>query len=168
MMRLFDHHGVEPDDIGDFLAATFDTKDALIAKTFGDYNTSGMIRLNDGALTEAEMEDDLLAEMKGETWIDMSVINGKEAEVTRGDRTNGILFDHDDDKTLGSLGTKEVGELGTEGVSDAFASRNAGLSGLRTRRAAMDTATTAANQAANASNDTPGAPSPDQQGGANE
>lgn len=168
MMRMFDHHGVDPDDIGDFLAATFNKKDAIIAKTFGDYNTSGMIRLNEGALTTAEMEDDLLAEMRGETWIDMSVINGKEAEVTRGDRTNGILFDHDDDKTHGSLGTKEVGELGTEGVSDAFASRNAGLSGLRTRRAAMDTATTAANQAANASSDTPGAPSPDQQGGANE
>ena len=63
----------------------------------------------------------------------MSVINRKEAEVTRGERANGILFDHDDEKTLGSLSTKGVGELGINGVSDEFAIRNAGILGLRAR-----------------------------------
>ena len=63
----------------------------------------------------------------------MSVVNGKEAEITRGSRTNGILFDHDDDKTFGSLNTKGAEELGLGEVSKEFASRNRGLRGIRAR-----------------------------------
>ena len=66
----------------------------------------------------------------------MGVINGAEAEVNQGDRANGILFDHDDDKTIGYLSTKGVDELGCEKVSDEFTKRNkrsAGLDGLKDR-----------------------------------
>ena len=62
----------------------------------------------------------------------MSVINRTEAKIKRGERANGILFDHDDDKTLGSLNTQKV--MGTEGVSKGFASRNGGLEGIRQRQ----------------------------------
>ena len=91
----------------------------------------------------------------------MLVINGKEAEVTRGERTNGILFDHDDKKTLGLLSTKGVGELGTNRVSDEFATRNAGILGLRARVHP----TSGANGLNEGSNVTTGPPSPGQQGG---
>ena len=164
MMRLFVHHRVDPDEIANFLAVTFESKDAVIAKTYGDFNTEGTISLSEGVLTKEELEDDLLAEMQGEDWIDMSVINGKEAEVTRGERANGILFDHDDKKTLSLLSTKGVGELVTNGVSDEFATRNAGILGLRAR---MHPASRA-NGLNKGSNVTTGAPSPGQQGGEDE
>ena len=94
--------------------------------------------MSEGALAKDDMEDDILTEMKQEDWIDMSVINGKEAEMTRGGRTNGILFDHDDDKTLGSLNTRGVEELDIGEVSEDFARRNPGIRGIRDRATARE------------------------------
>ena len=90
----------------------------------------------------------------------MSVINRKEAEVTRGERANGILFDHDDEKTLGLLSTKGVGELGTNGVSNEFVTKNVGILGLRARMLPAS----GANGLNKGSNVTMGGPSPGQQG----
>ena len=63
MMRLFVHHGVDPDEIANFLAVTFESKDTAIAKTYGDFNTEGTISLSEGALTNEELDKDLIAEM---------------------------------------------------------------------------------------------------------
>ena len=39
MMRLFDHHEVDSDEITNFLAVTFESKDAVISKTYREFNT---------------------------------------------------------------------------------------------------------------------------------
>ena len=77
--------------------------------------------------------DDDIAEMAAETWIDMNVLNMAGPEVARGDRTNGILFDHDESKSLGSMDTKGLEEHLQGEVSEEFAQRNGGIAGLRDR-----------------------------------
>jgi hypothetical protein len=133
MMRLYMHHGVEIDDCAGFLNYTFEKTSATIAQKFGDFDDNGMIRLQEGALTQDQMDDDIAAEMAAETWIDMNVLNMAGPEVARGDRTNGILFDHDESKSLGSMDTKGLEEHLQGEVSEEFAQRNGGIAGLRDR-----------------------------------
>jgi len=133
MMRLYMHHGVEIDDCAGFLNYTFEKTSATIAQKFGDFDDNGMIRLQEGALTQDQMDDDIAAEMAAETWIDMNVLNMAGPEVARGDRTNGILFDHDESKSLGSMDTKGLEEHLHGEVSEEFSQRNGGIAGLRDR-----------------------------------
>ena len=130
MMRLYMYHGVEIDDCASFLNSTFDKTASTIAQKFGDFDETGTIRLQEGALTQDQMDDDIAAEMATESWIDMSVLNSEGPEVTRGGRTNGILYDHDETKSLGSLDTKGIEDHIHGDVSDAFAQRNGGIGGI--------------------------------------
>ena len=42
-----------------------------------------------------------------------------------------ILFDHDEEKTLGSMNTQAVEDFDRGELPDAFAARNVGLAGIR-------------------------------------
>ena len=54
MMRLFEHYGVDPEEIGDFLGLVFDRRDSVIARTYGDYDATGKIHLEEGAISKAK------------------------------------------------------------------------------------------------------------------
>ena len=105
----------------------------MIAQQFGDFDDNGMIRLQEGALTQDQMDNGIAAEMAAETWIDMNVLNMAGPEVACWDRTNGILFDHDETKSLGLMDTKGLEEHLHGEVSEEFAQRNGGIAGLRDR-----------------------------------
>lgn len=107
------------------------------------------------------MDDDIAAEMAAETWIDMNVLNMAGPEVARGDRTNGILFDHDESKSLGSMDTKGLEEHLQGEVSEEFAQRNGGIAGLRDRTSEKPRTT-------DDSAETEGSSSPGQQEGEDE
>ena len=107
------------------------------------------------------MDDDIAAEMAAESWIDMSVLNSAGPDVSRGDRTNGILFDHDETKSLGSMDTKGLEDHLHGEVSEEFAQRNGGIAGLRDRILEQT-------GAAEASAEKGGSSSPSQQEGGDE
>jgi hypothetical protein len=161
MMRLYMYHGVEIDDCASFLNYTFEKTSATIAQKFGDFDDDGTIRLQEGALTQDQMDDDIAAEMAAETWIDMNVLNSAGPEVARGDRTNGILFDHDATKSLGSMDTKGLEDHLHGEVSEEFFQRNGGIAGLQDRNSEKPRAT-------DDSAETGGSSSPGQQEGENE
>jgi hypothetical protein len=87
------------------------------------------------------MDDNIVTEMAAKTWIDINVLNMAGPEVARGDRTNGILFDHDETKSLGSMDTKGLEEHLHGEVSEEFAQRNGGIAGLRDRNSEKPGAT---------------------------
>merc|ERR1712194_348443 len=87
------------------------------------------------------MDDDIAAEMAAETWIDMNVLNSAGLKVARGDRTNGILYDHDETKSLGSMDTKGLEDHLHGEVSEEFAQRNGVIAGLRDRNSEKPGAT---------------------------
>ena len=78
------YHGVEIDDCTSFLNYTFEKTSATIAQKFGDFDDDGTIRLQEGALTQDQMDDDIVAEMAAETWIDMNVLNSAGPKVAHG------------------------------------------------------------------------------------
>ena len=78
----------------------------MVVQKFGDFDEAGTIRLQEGALTRNQMDDDIAAK----SWIDVSVLNLADPDVNCGEQTNGILYDHDDTKSLGLLDTKGVEE----------------------------------------------------------
>ena len=107
------------------------------------------------------MDDDIAAEMAAKSWIDMSVLNSEGPDVTRGGRINGILYNHDEAKSLGSLDSKGIEDHIHGEVSEDFAQRNGGIAGLRNRNSAQP-------EEAAASAKNRGSSGPSQQGGRGE
>ena len=105
MYQLLFKYEAEAADIERFINQCFTTEATTVALQYSDYDQkTGVVSISPecGALAG---EDDDLAELRKETWIDMSILELDNAEVTKGVKQAGILFNHDDATSYGSMDT---------------------------------------------------------------